>query len=174
MLQLKVVFWFYTVTDLPSHTGRCKTTYLMIGFVPFLQLKKALLGTKRFAKWSCLPRVLRSRTNTLQFSMSEVRARFSLSALVVKHHCGGYIRRCSVLHHPHWISTHRKPQSCCLDRCLGKPTKATDYNTLMAPTSPHVYTCINKDDVTPWQHQSCDGQVAAKHHLPTSGAIVSL
>ena len=36
---------------------------VLICSVPFLQLKKALLGTKRFAKWSCLPRVLRSRTN---------------------------------------------------------------------------------------------------------------
>ena len=30
-----------------------------------LQLKKALLGSKRFAKWSYLPRVLRSRTKEL-------------------------------------------------------------------------------------------------------------
>ena len=33
---------------------------------PFFQLKKALLGPKRFAKWSCLPRVLccQELTNT--------------------------------------------------------------------------------------------------------------
>ena len=34
-----------------------------VHLVPFLQLKKALLGPKHFAKGSCLPRVLRSITN---------------------------------------------------------------------------------------------------------------
>ena len=38
----------------------------LIRFVPFyLHLKKALLGPKRFAKWSCLPRVLRSQNQQI-------------------------------------------------------------------------------------------------------------
>ena len=39
---------------------RDKTRFVLYAL---LQLKKALLGPKRFAKWSCLPCVLHSRTN---------------------------------------------------------------------------------------------------------------
>ena len=63
---------------------RCASHLACFVLYPFFQLKKAFLGPKRFSKWSCLPRFLRSRSKNYLYIDVVMNLYSSLSQMLVR------------------------------------------------------------------------------------------